>query len=57
MQAAVAETGLDDVPVFGITFGQADTSQLNQIADLTGGRVFDGTKDLVSAFRKAKGNN
>lgn len=50
-------TGLTEVPVFGITFGSANTRQLEAIADLTRGRVFDGTKDLVSAFRKAKGNN
>jgi len=27
------------------------------LADLTHGRVFNGTKDLLSAFRQAKGNN
>jgi len=45
------------VPVFAITFGQASTDQLTQITDLTSGRIFDGTKDLVDAFRKAKGYN
>jgi Ca-activated chloride channel family protein len=45
------------VPVFGITFGNASTDQLGQIADLTSGRIFDGTVDLVDAFRKAKGYN
>src|SRR6516165_5568999 len=31
------------VPVFGVTFGaDADRSQLNNLASLTGGRVFDG---------------
>lgn len=46
-----------DVPVFAITFGDADTSQLVEITDLTSGRVYDGTKDLIKAFRNAKGNN
>ncbi len=52
----LAATGLD-VPVYGITFGKADADQLNALADLTAGRVFDGSKDLVGAFRKAKGQN
>jgi Ca-activated chloride channel family protein len=45
------------VPVFSITFGNADVSQLEDIAELTFGDVFDGTKDLWTAFAKAKGNN
>ena len=57
IKRAAAATGLDDVPVYGITFGEADAAQLGAIAELTDGRVFDGTKDLVGAFRKAKGNN
>ncbi len=54
---AIAITGLENVPVFGITFGDADPKQLQDLANLTGGQVFDGTKDLLTAFRKAKGNN
>jgi Ca-activated chloride channel homolog len=46
-----------DVPVFAILFGDADKSQLEQITSLTHGRVFDGTRDLVQAFRTAKGYN
>jgi Ca-activated chloride channel family protein len=45
------------VPVFAITFGNASTDQLKQITDLTSGRIFDGTVDLVNAFRQAKGYN
>ena len=46
------------VPVFGITFGQdADKSQLDNLAKLTGGRVFDGTKSLAEAFRAVRGYN
>ncbi|MBD3293646.1 MAG: VWA domain-containing protein, partial [Armatimonadia bacterium] len=33
------------VPVFGIMFGMAEESYLEEIADLTGGRVFDGRED------------
>lgn len=46
------------VPVFGVTFGdEADRSQLDTLAKLTGGRVFDGTKSLTDAFRAVRGYN
>ena len=46
------------VPVFGVTFGEdADRSQLDRLAKLTGGRVFDGTKSLAEAFRAVRGYN
>ena len=57
VKRAIAETGLNNVPVHGITFGDARKDQLDALAGLTGGRVFDGTKDLITAFRNAKGNN
>lgn len=50
------ELGLD-VPVFSIMFGDADSSQLEELAKLTNARVFDGREDLVSAFRSVKGYN
>jgi Ca-activated chloride channel family protein len=46
-----------DVPVFSITFGDADPQQLEELARLTRGRVFDGQKDLEAAFRHARGYN
>ena len=46
-----------DVPVFSITFGAADPTQLEELAEATGGRVFDGTQDLTEAFRSVKGYN
>ena len=46
------------VPVFGVTFGEdADRSQLDRLAKLTGGRVFDGTTSLTDAFRAVRGYN
>lgn len=45
------------VPVFGITFGDADRSQLDHLAAETGGRVFDGRSGLVEAFRAVRGYN
>jgi len=46
-----------DVPIFGITFGDADAGQLEPLTVLTGSRIFDGTEDLIAAFRSAKGYN
>lgn len=46
-----------DVPVFSIMFGDADPTQLEELAKLTNARVFDGREDLVSAFRSVKGYN
>ena len=45
------------VPVFTIMFGQADPTQLERISKLTRARSFDGRKDLVAAFREARGYN
>ena len=46
------------VPVFGVTFGnEVDRKQLDHLAQLTGGRVFDGTKSLTDAFRAVRGYN
>ena len=46
-----------DVPVFSILFGEADPTQLEELARATNGRVFDGREDLVAAFRSVKGYN
>lgn len=45
------------VPVFGITFGDADDGQLETLAAATSGRVFDGKADLAGAFRAVRGYN
>ena len=45
------------IPIFGVTFGDADTAQLDRVAKATGGRVFDGRKNLADAFRAARGYN
>ncbi|TIX62175.1 MAG: VWA domain-containing protein, partial [Mesorhizobium sp.] len=38
------------VPVFGITFGDADKSQLDSLAKATSARVFDGSGDLARGY-------
>jgi len=43
------------IPVFGLLFGQAEKAQLEQIANLTGGRVFDARKSLAVAFKEIRG--
>ena len=46
-----------DVPMYSITFGEADEYKLEAIADLTNGKVFDGKHDLVKAFKAVRGYN
>ncbi len=43
------------IPVFALLFGKAEPSQLERIAELTGGRVFDGRKGLKAAFKEIRG--
>lgn len=50
------QAGLD-VPVFSIMFGGAKEHELNKIADLSRGRVFDGRTDLIGAFQAVRGYN
>ena len=46
-----------DIPVFSIMFGDADETQLEELARLTNARVFDGRENLTEAFRSVKGYN
>ena len=46
-----------DIPIFSITFGDSDETQLQELANFSKARVFDGKKDLESAFKQAKGYN
>lgn len=57
LKSYVASHGLRGIPVYALMFGAADSSQLTQLTDLTSGKLFDGRKDLISAFRDAKGYN
>ena len=53
---AYADHG-QDIPVFCISFGEADVKTLDTLAEWTHARVFDGDKNLTDAFKKAKGYN
>ena len=57
LEASVALSGMSYVPIFAITFGDASLDQLQQIAALSSGSVFDGTTDLIGAFRQVRINN
>ena len=45
------------IPIYSIMFGEADMSQLSEIARLTNAKVFDGKTDLVKAFKEVRGYN
>ena len=45
-----------NVKTFTILFGNANKEEMNKVATLTGGRVFDGqSKSLVRVFKKIRG--
>ncbi len=46
-----------EIPIYSIMFGQADEIQLEEIANLTNAKVFDGKTDLVKAFKEVRGYN
>ena len=46
-----------DIPIYSITFGDADELQLNELAKLTNGKVFDGKENLILAFKEVRGYN
>ena len=46
-----------DIPVYTILFGNADPKQMETLATLASGRMFDGRTDMIHAFRQAKGYN
>ncbi|KAA8821124.1 vWA domain-containing protein [Bifidobacterium vespertilionis] len=46
------------LPIFSIMFGDADPTQLDEIASLSNAKVFDGRSgDLAAVFRQVKGYN
>jgi Ca-activated chloride channel family protein len=46
-----------DLPIYTILFGEADPHQMEELAYVTSGRMFDGRTDMIAAFREAKGYN
>ncbi len=46
-----------DIPIYSIMFGDASSKQLEEIAGLSNGKVFDGKSDLEKAFKEVRGYN
>lgn len=46
-----------DVPIHAVAFGKADEEQLQELNDVTVGRLFKAGSDLARAMRSAKGYN
>lgn len=46
-----------DVPIYSIMFGNAYEDELQNIADLTNAKIFDGKTDLLKAFKEVRGYN
>ena len=55
-QKEIIGNGLD-IPIYSIMFGSASDSQLEPIAKLSNGRVFDGKDDLVASFKEMRSYN
>ncbi|MBQ6547060.1 MAG: VWA domain-containing protein [Bacilli bacterium] len=45
------------IPIYSITFGDANERQLEKIADLTNAKVFNGKDGLLAAFREVRSYN
>lgn len=45
------------LPIYSITFGSSSERQLNEIADLTNGKIFDGKQGLKKAFKEVRSYN
>ena len=45
------------IPIYSIKFASADERQLQRMAQLSNGKVFDGTLGLVDAFTEVRGYN
>ena len=52
---ALAAPGADGVRTFPILFGQSDGPAMEEVADATGGLVFDSAGDLTSVFNTIRG--
>ncbi len=46
-----------DIPIYSITFGDAEEAQLNEIASLSNAKVFNGKTDLLKAFKEVRSYN
>ena len=47
----------EEIPIYSIMFGDANKTQLEDIAELTNAKVFDGRTNLLEAFKEVRGYN
>lgn len=47
----------NSIPIYSIMFGSAVKRQLQDMATLSNGKVFDGKQDLKRAFKEVRGYN
>lgn len=47
----------ENVPIYSITFGSSSEYELNKLADLSNGKVFDGKSGLLKAFTEVRSYN
>lgn len=47
----------DNIPIYSIMFGNAESSELYEIAKLSNAKVFDGRINLLSAFKEVRSYN
>lgn len=45
------------IPIYSIMFGDAYEKELQELANLTNGKTFDGKTDLLKAFKEVRGYN
>jgi Ca-activated chloride channel family protein len=55
MEFATISEDVRRAKTYPIIFGGADSNELERIAELTGGRIFDGTKSLSKTFKVIRG--
>ncbi len=46
-----------NIPIYSIMFGDASESQLQDVANLTSAKVFDGSTSLIAAFKEVRSYN
>lgn len=46
-----------DIPIYSIQFASASRDQLEEMSELSNGKVFDGTTSLIDAFMEVRGYN
>ncbi|MBQ6498195.1 MAG: VWA domain-containing protein [Bacilli bacterium] len=47
----------EEIPIYSIKFARADEKQLQEMATLSNGKIFDGTNGLIDAFTEVRGYN